>query len=233
MEPVLRTAGDHWLAIGFDRAGDLAGEKRGYLLAKRSFDLFIATLAITGILTWLLPLLAILIKIDSSGPVFFVQKRVGRNGRLFRCFKLRSMLTNDAADESPAGGNDRRITRIGSWLRSTHLDELPQFWNVIGGSMSIIGPRPYMPSDCRRLAELVPDADLPLRYSVRPGITGMAQSMGLHGATPSDRHAIVERWRWDLYYIRHAGFRLDMAILGDTLALLMSGERTRLLRRAR
>ncbi|HEV2355940.1 MAG TPA: sugar transferase, partial [Puia sp.] len=171
MEPALHAAGDHWLTVGFGHTGDLATGRGGYLLVKRSFDVLIALLVITGILTWLLPLLAALIRIDSKGPVFFIQKRIGRNGKLFRCLKLRSMRTNDATGDSPGGMNDRRITRMGQWLRRTHLDELPQFWNVVTGSMSIIGPRPYMLSDCRRFAEMVPEADVQLRQAVRPGIT--------------------------------------------------------------
>jgi putative colanic acid biosynthesis UDP-glucose lipid carrier transferase len=205
--------------------------KRGYFLLKRSFDLAIALLVITGILSWLLPLLALLIKLDSRGPVFFIQKRVGRNGQLFRCYKLRSMVTNEQADERPASGDDLRITRLGYWLRRTHLDELPQFWNVAAGAMSIVGPRPYMPSDCRRFAELVPDIDF--RHKVRPGITGMAQAMGLHGATAKDRRVIAQRYQWDAYYVRHAGFGLDLRILGNTMALMVAGQRSRVLRKVR
>ena len=231
MEPALRAVRDRWLTVDQERIYDGTEVKRGYFLLKRSFDLLIALLVIAGILSWLLPLLALLIKLDSRGPVFFIQKRVGRNGRLFRCFKLRSMVTNELADERPASGDDGRITRLGYWLRRTHLDELPQFWNVAVGAMSIVGPRPYMPSDCRRFAELVPDIDF--RHRVRPGITGMAQAMGLHGATAKDRRVIAQRYQWDAYYVRHAGFRLDMRILGNTMALMVAGQRTRVLRKVR
>lgn len=191
----------------------------GYFLIKRTFDLVAASVVIAGVLSWLLPLLALLIKLDSKGPVFFVQKRVGCKGRLFRCYKLRSMVMNDWADERPATGNDGRITRLGNWLRRTHLDELPQFLNVAMGEMSIVGPRPYMPADCRRFAELVPDGDF--RNSVKPGITGMAQARGLHGTFGRDQRVIVERYQWDAYYVRYAGFRMDMQILGKTVKLLM------------
>src|ERR1700739_521283 len=101
-----------------------------YFVIKRTFDLVFASAVIAGVLSWLLPLLALLIKLDSKGAVFFVQKRVGRNGRLFHCYKLRSMVMNDLADERPATGDDGRITRLGNWLRRNHLDELPQFLNV-------------------------------------------------------------------------------------------------------
>jgi putative colanic acid biosynthesis UDP-glucose lipid carrier transferase len=208
METALRPAGDHWLTVDQDWVYDEAADKRGYFLAKRIFDLSVALLVIAGVLSWLLPLLALLIKLDSKGPVFFIQKRVGRGSRTFHCYKLRSMVNG-------------RITRLGGWLRRTHLDELPQFFNVLLASMSVVGPRPYMPADCRRFAELVPDSDF--RHRVRPGITGMAQAKGLHGSVGKERRVIVQRYQWDAYYIRHAGFRLDMEILGRTVRLLMAG----------
>lgn len=223
MEIALRAVGERWLTLDQELIDEEVAARRGYFLAKRIFDLMFASLVIAGVLSWLLPLLALLIRLDSKGPAFFVQKRVGRNGRLFRCYKLRSMLINDLADERPATGDDRRITRLGKWLRRTHLDELPQFLNVATGSMSIVGPRPYMPADCRRLALLVPDGEF--RHKMKPGITGMAQAKGLHGAVggavSKDREVIVERYQWDAYYIRHAGFRMDMRILGKTVKLLL------------
>lgn len=223
METALRVVGERWLTLDQEMIYEEAAGGRGYFLAKRIFDLMFASLVIAGVLSWLLPLLALLIKLDSKGPAFFVQKRVGRNGRLFHCYKLRSMLINDLADERPATGNDGRITRLGNWLRRTHLDELPQFLNVAAGSMSIVGPRPYMPADCRRFASLVPDGDF--RHKMKPGITGMAQAKGLHGAVAGavgkDRQVIVERYEWDAYYIRYAGFRMDMRILWRTVKLLL------------
>jgi putative colanic acid biosysnthesis UDP-glucose lipid carrier transferase len=186
------------------------GTAPAYFRTKRIFDLLIALLVIAGVLSWLLPLLALLIKLDSKGPVFFVQLRMGRYSRPFRCYKLRSMLNG-------------RITRLGGWLRRTHLDELPQFFNVMLGSMSVVGPRPYMLSDCRFFADVV--ADSAFRYRVKPGITGMAQSKGLHGMVSKDRWVIVQRYQWDAYYIRHAGFALDMQILANTARLLLAGGR--------
>ena len=212
METALRSVGDHWLTVDQEWVYGEAADKRGYFLAKRIFDLSVALLVIAGVLSWLLPLLALLIKLDSKGPVFFVQRRVGRYSRPFLCYKLRSMVNG-------------RITRLGGWLRRTHLDELPQFFNVLLGSMSVVGPRPYMLSDCCRFAELVPDADL--RHRVRPGITGMAQAKGLHGMVSKEKRVIVQRYQWDAHYIRHAGFRLDMEILGRTARLLVIGVRGR------
>jgi putative colanic acid biosynthesis UDP-glucose lipid carrier transferase len=224
IESALLPVGEHWLTVDQEWIYDEAADKRGYFLAKRIFDLSVALLVIAGVLSWLLPLLALLIKLDSKGSVFFVQERMGRHLRPFLCYKLRSMVNG-------------RITRPGGWLRRTHLDELPQFFNVLLGAMSIVGPRPYMPADCRRFAELVRDADMKLvrdadfRHRVKPGITGMAQAKGLHGvvskglngAVNKERRVIVQRYQWDAYYIRHAGFRLDMEILGRTVRLLLAG----------
>jgi putative colanic acid biosynthesis UDP-glucose lipid carrier transferase len=227
METALRAGRERWLTLDQELTYELDREQTheeaagrwGFFLAKRIFDLTVAVLVIAGVLSWLLPLLALLIKLDSTGPAFFVQKRVGRKGKLFLCYKLRTMRINDLADVRPATGNDGRITRLGKWLRRTHLDELPQFLNVAAGSMSIVGPRPYMPADCRRFGGLVPDADF--RHRMKPGITGMAQANGLHGRDCKDRDVIVERYQWDAYYVRYAGFRMDMRILGRTMQLLM------------
>lgn len=218
-ENTLRTVQDNWLTE--DRAWLQKGiaNKKGYFLLKISFDLLISVVVIAGILSWLLPLLAVLIKLDSRGPVFFVQKRVGRDSRLFSCIKLRSMLMNDLADERPASGNDGRITRLGNWLRRTHLDELPQFFNVFLGAMSIVGPRPYMLSDCRDFAGIVPDCAF--RHRVKPGITGMAQARGLHGSVNRDRDVIAERYRWDAFYVSNADFQLDISILRQTIRLIL------------
>ena len=221
METALRALGEHWLTVDQEWIYDEARNKRGFFAAKRSFDLLVAVVVIIGILSWLIPLLALLIKLDSRGPAFFVQKRVGRNGRLFLCYKLRTMLGDDLADVQAGSDEYSRITRLGRWLRRTHLDELPQFLNVATGAMSIVGPRPYMPEDCRRFAPLVQDGNY--RHRVRPGITGMAQAEGLHGASGKEKRVIMQRYRWDAYYVRYAGFRLDMQILARTLALLITG----------
>jgi putative colanic acid biosysnthesis UDP-glucose lipid carrier transferase len=218
-ENTLRAVRDNWLTEGQEWLQGGLEDRKGYFLLKRSFDLVVSVLVIAGILSWLLPLLAFLIKLDSKGPVFFIQKRVGRNARLFNCYKLRSMVINDLADERPVYANDARVTRLGNWLRRTHLDELPQFFNVLLGTMSIVGPRPYMPADCRQFEEFVPDGAF--RHRIRPGITGMAQAKGLHGSDTSDRRIIFERYRWDAYYIIKADFGLDIRILRNTLLLLL------------
>src|SRR6185437_11978440 len=119
-------------------------ENRFNRLVKRSFDFVFSLCVILFIFSWILPLMAVLIKIDSAGPVFFIQIRSGRNNRPFRCYKFRSMLINTEADKKQATRDDQRITKVGAWLRRTNLDELPQFFNVLMGDMSVVGPRPHM-----------------------------------------------------------------------------------------
>lgn len=154
--------------------------------------------------------MGLVILLDSKGPIFFRQKRVGKNGRSFHCLKFRTMKLNDEADEKQAEENDERITRVGQFLRKTNIDEFPQFLNVFLGQMSIIGPRPHMISDCVRFSFVIPAYDF--RTLVRPGITGLAQVKGYHGQT-IDYESIFIRYHWDSEYIRNAGFFLDLRIL--------------------
>ena len=181
-----------------------------YLWLKRSSDIAFSLLFIGCVFTWLFPIISLLIMFDSRGPVFFVQRRIGKNGRSFRCLKFRSMIINDEADEKQAEKNDYRITRFGRFLRRTNLDELPQFINVLIGDMSIIGPRPHMFSDWTRFSFVIPEYRF--RNLMRPGITGLAQVKGHHGPTP-DYRTISTRYYWDAEYIRNAGFLLDMKIV--------------------
>ncbi len=115
-----------------------------YATAKRVMDLTISLLFIVLIMSWVTPILALLIKLTSKGPVFFIQKRTGYMGVDFNCIKFRTMYVNDDADLKQVSINDKRITKLGKFLRITHLDEMPQFFNVLSGSMSIVGPRPHM-----------------------------------------------------------------------------------------
>ena len=184
--------------------------KKTYLFFKRVFDVCVSFLVIVFVLSWLLPLVSLLIMANSKGPVFFVQRRVGRNGRLFRCLKLRTMFVNAQADEMQANRDDHRITRLGKFLRRTNIDELPQFMNVFIGDMSIIGPRPHMVSDCTRFSFVIPAYKF--RTLLRPGITGLAQVKGHHGPTP-DYESIFMRYHCDAEYIRHANFWLDLKII--------------------
>jgi putative colanic acid biosysnthesis UDP-glucose lipid carrier transferase len=185
-----------------------------YLIGKRLADIVVSILVITGVLSWLLPILALMIKLDSKGPVFFVQSRVGFLGCSFRCYKLRTMVVNQDADSQQAREDDARITRLGQFLRVTSLDELPQFLNVLLGDMSIVGPRPFMLKDDQSFSIVV--SNYPLRYCAKPGITGMAQVKGYRGPT-ANFLAIFHRYQWDAFYVRNAGPALDIKIIRITI----------------
>jgi putative colanic acid biosysnthesis UDP-glucose lipid carrier transferase len=181
---------------------------------KRAIDIFLSSLVIVVLLSWLIPLIAILIKLSSKGPVFFLQKRNKRNGELFTCIKFRSMRKNADADILPASKNDARITGFGRFLRSYHLDELPQFFNVLCGDMSIIGPRPHMVSENIKFDELIKNYSR--RHKVKPGITGLAQVLGYLGHV-DELEKMEARVRMDIFYGRHWSPKLDMLILYRTL----------------
>lgn len=185
-----------------------------YLRLKRAVDVLFSSVFILLVLSWLLPIIAVWIKLDSRGPVFFLQKRIGRHGKIFWCFKLRTMIQNNDADEKPADDNDHRITRSGRFLRRTNIDELPQFFNVLIGDMSLAGPRPHMLSDCIRFSFVISSYNF--RNMVKPGITGLAQIKGYRGPT-KDYQSIVDRYRWDAVYVRKAGFWLDIKIIAKTI----------------
>lgn len=184
--------------------------RRSFLVVKRSIDIFFSLIIVLLVLSWLMPILAILIKLDSRGPIFFKQKRTGYRGKTFNCFKLRSMQVNKAANDLQASLNDSRITRMGKFLRMSNLDELPQFINVLIGDMSIVGPRPHMLKDSEDFAEIFPGYYN--RYMVEPGITGLAQINGFRGPTPNIR-SIYKRLQWDLYYVEHATTGMDIRII--------------------
>ena len=188
--------------------------RSSYFFVKRCFDICFSLAVIVLVLSWLLPLLALLVKLDSRGPVFFVQKRVGFLGRSFPCIKLRTMRVNVYANSRAARENDPRVTRVGKWLRKSNLDELPQFINVLAGHMSIVGPRPHMHEDCRKFSGVV--AAYKFRSILKPGITGLAQVKGFRG--PAENFdKIFKRYQWDAFYIRNAGLWLDMRIIRETV----------------
>ncbi|RYY86051.1 MAG: hypothetical protein EOO15_15455 [Chitinophagaceae bacterium] len=189
-------------------------EHAGNRLLKRAADLLASTVFILFVFPWFLPIAALAIRLDSRGPVFFRQRRHKQNGQVFFCLKLRTMVLNPDADMLAAFEGDRRITGVGRFLRQTHLDELPQFFNVFLGDMSLIGPRPHMLSENERFSEAI--ADYKLRHQVKPGITGLAQVRGHVGAT-TDRAAIERRLQSDLHYIRHWSPRMDARILLGTV----------------
>jgi putative colanic acid biosysnthesis UDP-glucose lipid carrier transferase len=189
-------------------------QNKAYLLCKRAFDLLVSIFFIVFILSWFLPIIAIFIKIETEGPVFFVQKRVGKGGRLFSCYKLRTMIVNDYADNTPAAENDWRITRIGKFLRKSNIDEFPQFFNILFGNMSLIGPRPHMIADCDRFSSIFPAYNF--RNFVRPGITGLAQVKGFHGPA-TDFGSVLSRYQYDTFYVNNVNFQLDFEIIRTTV----------------
>ena len=191
---------------------------------KAIFDKVVAaTLLITGLL--LMAVIAAIVKLDSPGPIVFRQMREGLNGKLFTVLKFRTMYHHGTHDESrQATRRDPRITRSGHWLRRFSLDELPQLWNVLRGDMSLVGPRPHLPTTRagnRLFSEIVPDYQA--RHRVKPGLTGWAQVQGLRGETRTEQD-IVDRVEQDIYYIEHWSLALDLEILLRTFVqeLLMS-----------
>jgi putative colanic acid biosynthesis UDP-glucose lipid carrier transferase len=188
-------------------------DKSFFFLLKRGFDLIVSTFVILFFLTWIIPLMAFVIKTNSRGPVFFIQRRVGRGMRSFGCIKFRTMVVNDHANTIGPLENDHRVTSLGKFLRKTSLDELPQFINVFLGNMSIVGPRPHMYADCKRFSAVV--GNYKFRNFVRPGITGLAQVKGYRGPA-KDPFSIIHRFQYDSFYIRNASFVLDMKIMIKT-----------------
>ena len=180
---------------------------------KRSTDIFLSAIVIVGVLSWLVPLMALLIKLDSRGPVFFLQKRNKRGGKTFTCIKFRSMIENEDADMLQASADDERITKLGRFLRNHYLDELPQFFNVLLGDMSLIGPRPHMVSDNNKYEELIEFYDY--RHKVKPGITGLSQALGYVGETRNIQ-AMRDRVQLDIFYVRHWSLPLDLKIIWHT-----------------
>lgn len=183
-------------------------------ILKRALDLLVSIVIITGILSWLVPIIACVIKLTSKGPVFFTQKRNKKNGAVFNCIKFRTMIVNKEADEKGAMKNDKRITPVGAFLRSKHLDELPQFFNVLIGDMSFIGPRPHMISENIRNGKIIKSYNT--RHNVKPGITGLAQSLGYFGFT-EEVEKLNERIKLDLYYINNWSVKMDFQIILKTI----------------
>lgn len=186
-----------------------------FLFSKRLFDIIVSFTVIIFLLSWLIPLLGAIIKLNSGGPVFFVQRRVGRGLKSFRCIKFRTMVLNCEANQCPTTQNDHRVTSIGRFLRTTSFDELPQFINVLMGHMSIVGPRPHMFYDCERFSNYI--QYYKFRSLVRPGITGLAQIKGFRGPA-EDLYKIASRFSYDSMYVRQMNFRLDLNIILNTAA---------------
>ncbi len=181
---------------------------------KRAFDILFSTGGILFIFSWLFPLISIMIKLNSKGPVFFLQKRTGINNKTFKCFKFRTMTVNKESDSRQAQLNDSRITSIGSFLRRTNIDELPQFVNVFLGNMSVVGPRPHMLKHTEQYAALI--QYYKVRHFVKPGITGWAQVNGYRGLT-DELWKMEKRVEYDMEYLEKWNFLWDFKIIFMTL----------------
>lgn len=188
---------------------------------KRGFDIGFSVLMFVTVLWWLLPLIALIVKLTSEGPVFFIQKRTGMNNEPFEVYKFRTMYVNDKADSLQATKDDKRITPVGAFLRKTNLDELPQFINVLFGQMSIIGPRPHMLSHTEQYAKIVDK--FMVRHFIKPGITGWAQVKGFRGETRTPGE-MENRVKADLWYLENWSFLLDIRIIFMTIYNMIRGE---------
>ena len=189
--------------------------------SKRVFDIFFSTLVIVLILSWLYPVLGLLIKLSSKGPVLFKQKRSGLDNIEFFCYKFRSMSQNVEADNKQATRDDSRITPIGKFIRKTSLDEFPQFFNVLKGNMSVVGPRPHMVKHTEQYSEII--KKYMVRQLVKPGITGAAQIRGYRGETKEIKQ-MEGRVKWDVWYIENWTFFLDINIIFKTIINFIIGD---------
>ena len=188
---------------------------------KHFFDVVFSLFVILTVLSWLTPILGLLIKLESRGPVFFKQRRNGLNYKEFYCYKFRSMRLNSEADLEQVQKNDPRVTKFGKILRKFSLDELPQFFNVILGDMSVVGPRPHMVSHTEMYAKSVDK--FMVRHFIKPGITGLAQINGCRGEVENEKD-IVNRVKFDIFYIENWSILLDLRIIYKTVINVISGE---------
>lgn len=190
-------------------------------LFKRSFDVVFAISVIVFLLSWLYPLLAILIKLESKGPVFFKQGRPGIDENEFVCYKFRSMKMNKTP-ETVASKDDPRVTVIGRFMRKTSVDELPQFYNVLMGEMSVVGPRPHLWSQNKEYGNSV--KKYMIRHCVKPGITGLAQVSGFRGEITIERD-MINRIKFDIFYIENWSLFLDLKIISQTVINIFKGDK--------
>ena len=191
-------------------------------IIKKIFDYSIAILALIVIFPWLFPIIIILIKINSRGPIFFKQQRTGLENKLFWCYKFRSMKVNSLSDIKQASKNDDRITKIGKFLRKSNLDELPQIFNVLKGEMSIVGPRPHMEKHTEEYSAKI--KNYLVRHFAKPGITGWAQVNGCRGET-KELKQMEDRIEYDIYYIENWSILMDFKIILKTILKMFLGDK--------
>ena len=189
---------------------------------KRLFDLAFSAAFLVLVASWLFPVIALFIRLDSKGPILFRQRRVGLNGETFECLKFRTMRHDPEGKFVQAQKDDPRITRVGAFLRKTNLDEVPQFINVMRGEMSVVGPRPHVPDLDHKFCDVVPG--YLARNAVKPGVTGLAQVSGCRGETRSVRE-MTHRIRFDIFYTRNVSLFIDLKIIVLTVMRVLQGDR--------
>jgi putative colanic acid biosynthesis UDP-glucose lipid carrier transferase len=187
---------------------------------KRGFDVVFASLIICFVLSWLIPIVGLIIVLESRGPIFFQQNRPGIKEKGFACYKFRSMSINSRPEDS-ATRNDARVTRVGKFIRRTSIDELPQFFNVLFGSMSVVGPRPHLWRQNEMYGTKI--SKYMVRHYVKPGITGLAQVRGYRGEIET-RDDIVNRTKYDIFYIENWSLLLDLNIIARTILNIIKGD---------
>lgn len=190
-------------------------------IKKRIFDLFISSAIILFILSWMIPIIGLLIWLEDRGPIFFIQKRSGRDNKIFNCIKFRSMRMNDDANSKSATSDDDRVTRVGRFLRKTSLDEFPQFLNVFMGDMSLVGPRPHMLKHTDEFSKMIDQ--YMIRQFVKPGVTGWAQINGFRGEIKTIDD-LKKRVKYDLWYLENWGLWFDTKIIFLTVYNILHGE---------
>jgi len=195
-------------------------EKGVYEFFKRLFDIFFSSLALAASLPFV-PLIVLLIKFNDGGAIFFKQSRTGYLSRRFVAIKFRSMVVDAEKDGKPlwASNNDPRVTKIGRMLRKIRLDEIPQFWNILRGEMTLVGPRPERPELVKDLLAIIPFYNE--RHLVKPGLTGWAQINFQYGASAKDA---FKKLQYDLFYVKNRSFALDIGIILKTINIILSGK---------
>ncbi len=195
---------------------------------KRSFDILFSVFVLVFLLSWLYPVIAVLIKLDSKGKVLFVQKRIGTKNQNFDCYKFRTLTSESSKEDQtfkPVIFGDKRVTRIGNFLRRSNIDELPQFINVLKGDMSVVGPRPHAIPYQDLYGKIF--EEIKMRHNVRPGITGWAQVNGLRGDVKDEKEnkrRTLLRMQYDLWYIENWTMRLDFQIILMTVWQMIKGD---------
>jgi putative colanic acid biosynthesis UDP-glucose lipid carrier transferase len=194
--------------------------KRSIIL-KRAIDISISLVVVIFLFPWLFLFIGILIKLESKGPILFKQLRSGKNKKLFWCYKFRTMVVNDQSDTRQATRTDKRITKVGRFLRKSSIDEFPQFFNVLKGDMSLVGPRPHMPKLDEEYAPLI-DKYMK-RLAIKQGLTGWAQVNGFRGET-NDIVFMEKRIEHDIWYLENWSLLLDIKIIFFTLFLFFKDD---------